>query len=210
MTSLAEPDLGPSRPGATPGVAAHPVSRLRFAVAVTALATGGFAIGTTEFVTMGLLPQIAEGVDVTIPQAGHLISAYALGVVVGAPALAALGARLPRRGLLVGLIASFGLLNLLSASMSHYGLLAFVRFLDGHLFGFRRRIRLVGHDLFVRARGSQRLQSRREDLLLGCLADPAEVGEFALLGKRDKFFDRTNLELLVHQRGALSSHVLDL
>jgi len=131
MTSLAEPDLGPSRPGATPGVAAHPVSRLRFAVAVTALATGGFAIGTTEFVTMGLLPQIAEGVDVTIPQAGHLISAYALGVVVGAPALAALGARLPRRGLLVGLIASFGLLNLLSASMSHYGLLAFVRFLDG-------------------------------------------------------------------------------
>lgn len=131
MTSLAEPDLGPSRPGATPGVAAHPVSRLRFAVAVTALATGGFAIGTTEFVTMGLLPQIAEGVDVTIPQAGHLISAYALGVVVGAPLLAALGAKLPRRGLLVGLIASFGLLNLLSASMSHYGLLAFVRFLDG-------------------------------------------------------------------------------
>ena len=80
---------------------------------------------------MGLLPQIADGVGVTIPQAGHLISAYALGVVVGAPLLAALGAKLPRRGLLVGLIAAFGLLNLLSAAMSHYGLLAFVRFLDG-------------------------------------------------------------------------------
>ncbi|WP_300578800.1 MFS transporter, partial [uncultured Nocardioides sp.] len=126
MTSLAEPDA----PIAV-GTAVHPVSRLRFAVAVTALATGGFAIGTTEFVTMGLLPQIADGVGVTIPQAGHLISAYALGVVVGAPLLAALGAKLPRRGLLVGLIAAFGLLNLLSAAMSHYGLLAFVRFLDG-------------------------------------------------------------------------------
>ena len=109
----------------------HPVSRLRFAVAVTALATGGFAIGTTEFVTMGLLPQIADGVDVSIPEAGHLISAYALGVVVGAPLIAALGARLPRRGLLVDLIAAFGLMNLLTATMSHYGLLFLVRFLDG-------------------------------------------------------------------------------
>ncbi len=125
MTSLAEPV-----PDAVPPVQ-HPVSRLRFAAAVTALATGGFAIGTTEFVTMGLLPQIAEGVDVSIPQAGHLISAYALGVVVGAPTLAALGARLPRRALLVTLISAFGLLNLLSAAVSHYGLLAFVRFLDG-------------------------------------------------------------------------------
>lgn len=125
MTSLAEPV-----PEAAT-LAQHPVSRLRFAAAVTALATGGFAIGTTEFVTMGLLPQIAEGVDVSIPQAGHLISAYALGVVVGAPLLAALGARLPRRALLVTLIAAFGLLNLLSAAVSHYGLLAFVRFLDG-------------------------------------------------------------------------------
>ena len=56
---------------------------------------GGFAIGTTEFVTMGLLPQISAGVDVSIPTGGHVISAYALGVVVGAPLLAFLGARLP-------------------------------------------------------------------------------------------------------------------
>ena len=53
-------------------------------LALFALATGGFAIGTTEFVTMGLLPQIADGVHVSIPTAGHVISAYALGVVVGA------------------------------------------------------------------------------------------------------------------------------
>ena len=111
--------------------AAEPATRARFVLAVVALATGGFAIGTTEFVTMGLLPQIAGGIGVTIPQAGHLISAYALGVVVGAPTLAALGARLPRRALLVWLMVAYAVLNLLSAAVSHYGLLAFVRFLDG-------------------------------------------------------------------------------
>lgn len=130
MTSVAEQSTTDT---AVPEVSTvqHPVSRLRFAVAVLALATGGFAIGTTEFVTMGLLPQIADGVGVSIPEAGHLISAYALGVVVGAPLIAALGARLPRRALLVGLIASFGVLNLLTATMSHYGWLFLVRFLDG-------------------------------------------------------------------------------
>ena len=67
-------------------------SARHFTLAVLALALGGFAIGTTEFVTMGLLPQIADGVGVTIPQAGHVISAYALGVVVGAPVIAVFGA----------------------------------------------------------------------------------------------------------------------
>ena len=79
----------------------------RFGPAVLALAVGGFAIGTTEFVTMGLLPQISEGVGVSIPQAGHVISAYALGVVVGAPLLAFFGAKWPRRGLLVVLMAAY-------------------------------------------------------------------------------------------------------
>ena len=54
-------------------------------LAITALALGGFAIGTTEFVTMGLLPEIADGIDASIPRTGHVITAYAFGVVVGAP-----------------------------------------------------------------------------------------------------------------------------
>ena len=84
--------------------AARDGRRPHVSLALLALAMGGFAIGTTEFMAMGLLPQVADGVDVSIPSAGHLISAYALGVVVGAPVLAFLGARLPRRGLLVALM----------------------------------------------------------------------------------------------------------
>ena len=84
-------------------------------LAVLALAMGGFAIGTTEFVTMGLIREIAAGVDVSIPSAGHVISAYAVGVVVGAPVLAFMGARWPRRGLLVALMAAYAVFNALSA-----------------------------------------------------------------------------------------------
>ena len=78
------------------------LSTAQLTAAMLALATGGFTIGTTEFVTMGLLPEVAEGVGVSIPTAGHIISAYALGVVVGAPVIAFLGARAPRRALLIG------------------------------------------------------------------------------------------------------------
>jgi DHA1 family inner membrane transport protein len=103
----------------------------RFRLALLALATGGFAIGTTEFMAMGLLPQVADGVDVSIPTAGHLISAYAVGVVVGAPVLAFLGARLPRRGLLLALMAAYAGGNALSALAGSYGLLLLARFLCG-------------------------------------------------------------------------------
>jgi DHA1 family inner membrane transport protein len=102
-----------------------------FVLAVLALATGGFAIGTTEFVTMGLLPQIADGVDVSIPTAGHVISAYAVGVVVGAPVLAFLGARLPRRGLLVALMVAYAVGNAASALATSYGLLTVARVAAG-------------------------------------------------------------------------------
>ena len=78
-----------------------PLSPARSRAALFALALGGFGIGTTEFATMGLLPEIADDLGVSIPVAGHAITAYALGVVVGAPTLAALGARLDRRRLLL-------------------------------------------------------------------------------------------------------------
>ncbi|MFB6721687.1 MFS transporter [Kribbella sp. NPDC056345] len=103
----------------------------RVGLALFALATGGFAIGTTEFVTMGLLPQIAAGVGISIPTAGHVISAYALGVVVGAPVIAALGARTGRKRMLLGLMAMFVVGNVLSAVASSYELLMAARFLTG-------------------------------------------------------------------------------
>jgi DHA1 family inner membrane transport protein len=102
-----------------------------FGLSLLALAMGGFAIGTTEFMVMGLLPQVADGVGASIPSAGHLISAYAVGVVVGAPVLAFLGARLPRRGLLVALMAAYAGANALSAVASSFGLLLLARFLSG-------------------------------------------------------------------------------
>jgi DHA1 family inner membrane transport protein len=100
-------------------------------LALLALALGGFAIGTTEFVAMGLLPQLAGGVHISIPTAGHVISAYALGVVVGAPVLAGLGAKLPRRSLLAGLMVAYAAGNLLSALATSYPTLMAARFLTG-------------------------------------------------------------------------------
>ena len=107
------------------------VTARHFGLAVVALAMGGFAIGTTEFVTMGLLPQIAAGVDVSIPTGGHVISAYAVGVVVGAPLLAFLGARLPRRALLIALMAAFAVGNGVSALATSYEQLMLARFAAG-------------------------------------------------------------------------------
>jgi len=114
-----------------PAPAPPAVRPAHFGLAVFALAMGGFAIGTTEFVTMGLLPEIADGVGVSIPAAGHVISAYAVGVVVGAPLLASLGARLPRRGLLVALMVAYAVFNAASAVATSYHLLVLARFLDG-------------------------------------------------------------------------------
>lgn len=96
-----------------------------------ALAVGGFAIGTTEFASMGVLPDIADALHVTIPQAGHAITAYALGVVVGAPAFAVLGARLPRKGLLLVLMAAITVANLASSLAPSFPMLVGARFLSG-------------------------------------------------------------------------------
>ena len=96
-----------------------------------ALALGGFAIGTAEFATMSLLPFFSEGLGIDEPTAGHVISAYALGVVVGAPLLAVLGARLSRRLLLVALMALFALANAASALAPSYESMLAFRFLSG-------------------------------------------------------------------------------
>ncbi|SFO33315.1 MFS transporter, DHA1 family, arabinose polymer transporter [Geodermatophilus obscurus] len=116
---------------AAPPTAGTTLATPRVAPALVALGLGGFAIGTSEFVTMGLLPDIAAGVGVDIPTAGHVISAYALGVVVGAPVLAALGARLPRRGLLVGLMAAFLAGNVATAMAPGQTTLLVARFVTG-------------------------------------------------------------------------------
>ena len=100
-------------------------------VAIVALALGGFVIGTTEFVTMGVLPDLADGMGVDIPTAGHVISAYAVGVVIGAPVIAAVSARLPRRALLVGLMGALLVGNVLTALAPGYRTLLAARLLAG-------------------------------------------------------------------------------
>ncbi|VCU69654.1 Inner membrane transport protein YdhP [Pigmentiphaga humi] len=105
--------------------------RPSFGRALAALGLGGFSIGTGEFVIMGLLPDAAQDLGISIPAAGHLISAYALGVVVGAPVLAVLGAKLPRRTLLVALMAFFALGNFASAAAPAYLSMIFMRLMTG-------------------------------------------------------------------------------
>ena len=100
-------------------------------LSLTALAVGGFGIGTTEFATMGVLPEVTGDLGATIPQGGHLVSAYALGVVVGAPVLAVLGARLPRKALLLALLCAFTVGNALSALAPTFGTLVVARFASG-------------------------------------------------------------------------------
>lgn len=98
---------------------------------MVALALGGFAIGTTEFVSMGLLPLIAEDFAITEDQAGHVISAYALGVVVGAPLITATTGRVPRRRLLLILMAAFTAGHLLAVFADNYPTLMLARFIAG-------------------------------------------------------------------------------
>ncbi|GAB1330031.1 MFS transporter [Streptomyces sennicomposti] len=100
-------------------------------LALLALAVGAFGIGTTEFVMMGLLPDVADDLGISIPTAGHLVSAYALGVVIGAPLLAALTSKLSRRHVLIGLMVLFVVGNALSALAPGHGWLLAARFLSG-------------------------------------------------------------------------------
>jgi DHA1 family inner membrane transport protein len=108
-------------------------------LAIIALATASFCIGTTEFVIMGLLPDIARDLGVTIPRAGLLVTGYALGVVVGAPVVAALVVAVPRKRALLGMVGVFIIGNLLCAIAPNYAVLLGARvvtaFCHGAFFG---------------------------------------------------------------------------
>ncbi|MDX0105888.1 MFS transporter [Sinorhizobium meliloti] len=106
-------------------------SRNRVSAAEIALAVGGFGIGTGEFAIMGLLPQVADDVAVSVPAAGAVISAYALGVVVGAPLIAVLAARFARFHVLLVLMAVFALGNFASAVAPSFHPLVAARFFAG-------------------------------------------------------------------------------
>jgi len=96
-----------------------------------ALALGGLGIGTTEFMIMGLLPDVANDIDVSIPIAGHLISAYALGVVVGSPILVALSAKFEPKNVLIVFMMLFTFFNALSSIAPDYNTLLMSRFFSG-------------------------------------------------------------------------------
>jgi MFS transporter, DHA1 family, inner membrane transport protein len=108
-----------------------PLTRLQIVLVIVALACGGFAIGTGEFAIMGLLPDVARTFAVTTPQAGYVISAYALGVVVGAPLIAIAGAKSSRRTLLLILMTVFVIGNLASALAPDFLSFIVMRFLSG-------------------------------------------------------------------------------
>jgi DHA1 family arabinose polymer transporter-like MFS transporter len=95
------------------------------------LALGGFGIGMTEFVMMGILPDIASGLAITIPQAGYLISAYAIGVVVGAPTLVSMLSHRPPRSVLILFMLIFTIFNALSAFAPNFETMLLFRFLAG-------------------------------------------------------------------------------
>ena len=147
---------GTTGPGTNRNVV-HSNATRRFAM--LAMALGGFGIGTTEFVAMGLLPNIASSVHVSEPTAGYVVSAYALGVVVGAPLIAALTARMSRRTLLIALMVAFTVGNAATVLAPNFATLMVARFVAGlphgayfgvaalvaaHLAGPRNRAKAVG------------------------------------------------------------------
>jgi DHA1 family arabinose polymer transporter-like MFS transporter len=95
------------------------------------LTIGGFGIGMTEFVMMGILPDLSSTLQISIPVAGHLISAYALGVVLGAPLLVGIAGKYPPKKILMGLMVLFTLFNGLSALAPTYEILFLARLFSG-------------------------------------------------------------------------------
>ncbi|MGS2742244.1 MFS transporter [Halomonas sp. LS-001] len=109
----------------SPGLARNP------RITEFVLALGGFGIGTSEFVIMGLMNRVAEDLAVTVPQVGYAISSYALGVVVGAPLISAFAARVPKRALLIVLMLVFAVGNIASAMAPGFWSFVGLRFIAG-------------------------------------------------------------------------------
>jgi predicted MFS family arabinose efflux permease len=109
----------------------QPLQGTTMPLALWALTLSAFAIGTTEFVIVGLIPTIAQSLGVSVPSAGLLVSLYALGVAIGAPVLTALTGRIPRKQLLLGLMVLFTIGNLLAWMAPGYGTLMAARVLTG-------------------------------------------------------------------------------
>ena len=125
--------IRPASPASVPPEAAAAATKApaRASIVILALALGGFTIGTTEFSAMSLVPYFSVGLGISEATAAHVISAYALGVVVGAPLIAVLAARVDRRILLVALMSLYGLANLISAVTPTYELMLIARFAAG-------------------------------------------------------------------------------
>lgn len=102
-----------------------------FKKSLISLAVGGFGIGMTEFVMMGILPEIAADMHITIPQAGHFIAAYALGVVIGAPILVLIAGNYPPKKILLALMLGFTVFNSLSIFAPNYEFMVVSRLLSG-------------------------------------------------------------------------------
>ncbi|GAB3477766.1 MFS transporter [Nocardiopsis coralliicola] len=149
--------------------------------ALWALTLGAFGIGTTEFVIMGLLPEVAAGLGVGIPEAGHLISGYAAGVVIGAPLLAVLGSRIPKKAMLLALMGLFTAANAASAVAPDYETLLATRVLAGLPHGAFLGIgSVVAADM---AAGHRRGQAIARVLMGLTLANVAGVPLGALMGQ---------------------------
>lgn len=104
---------------------------MQFKKSLIPLALGGLGIGTTEFVMMGVLPDVAKEYGISIPEAGHFISAYALGVVIGAPVLVAASSRMQPKKILLGLMAMFTVFNTISAFAPNPTLMFLARLFAG-------------------------------------------------------------------------------
>jgi DHA1 family inner membrane transport protein len=159
-------------------------------ISLLALALAAFAIGTSEFVIMGLLPDLSRDLGVSIPGAGLLVTGYAMGVVVGAPILAIATARLPRRAALLGLISCYGLGNLLCAVAPSYGMLMAARILTalchGAFFGIGS---VVAADLVAPSRRGQAIAIMFSGLTLAnVLGVPAGTALGQVAGWRATFW----------------------